>query len=530
MSLKTLSSRPGLAAPRTRHQAVCAGCGKSTTVPFVPTQSRPVFCSPCFKSRRDTFDSPAGGSARRPSAGSQSRGGGAARPASRLTKRDTEPAAKRQSRNGSAVRQASRLTGRNPESDAKRQSRNGAAARPASRLTGRDTEPAARKEYQAEDSSGPATGFAEMGLGDTTSTALGRMNISCPTPIQGKSIPLLMAGRDVVGQARTGSGKTLAFAIPLAEQCDPSVKQVQALVLVPTRELAIQVAGVIEAVASPRRLRCSLLYGGRSLRPEYRALKSGPQIIIGTPGRTLDHLRQGTLELKSLRYMVLDEADEMLDQGFAHDVEAILGGTPSSRQTALFSATMPDWVAKTSRKYLRNPALVEVDANVQAPPSVNHLVYSIQKEAKLGALRTLLEQRDDAPVIVFGKTKRGVKKLAAQLEELGYPAGALQGNLSQKAREKVMADFRSGVTPVLVATNVAARGLDVEGVGQVINFDLPDSDLLFTHRAGRTGRMGRAGKAVTFITPDEERKWREIDRRLGVKFTRKPWKSSRKVG
>ena len=355
------------------------------------------------------------------------------------------------------------------------------------------------------------------------------MNISEPTPIQEKSIPLLLAGRDVVGQARTGSGKTLAFAVPLVEQCDPSVRQVQALVLVPTRELAIQVAGVTEAMASPQRLRCTLLYGGRSLQPEYRALKSGAQIIIGTPGRILYHLRQGTLDLQSVRFLVLDEADEMLDSGFARDVEAILGRTPSSRQTALFSATMPDWVAKTATKHLRNPAMVEVDADLQALPTVKHLVYTIQKDAKIGALRTLLDQRDDAPIIVFGKTKRGVKKLAAHLVELGYPVGALQGNLSQNARERVMANFHSGATPILLATNVAARGLDIEGIGQVINFDLPDSELLFTHRVGRTGRMGRSGEAVTFITPDEEQKWREIDRRLGVRFVRKPWKAYRRV-
>lgn len=300
--------------------------------------------------------------------------------------------------------------------------------------------------------------------------------------------------------------------------------------LVPTRELAIQVAGVTEAMASPHGLRCALLYGGHSLTPEYRALKNGVQIIVGTPGRTLDHVRQGTLDLRSVRFLVLDEADEMLDRGFAQDVEAILGRTPSTRQTGLFSATMPGWVVKTATKHLHNPVTVEVDANLQTLPTVRHLVYSIQKDAKLCALRTLLEDRDGAPVIIFGKTKRGVKKLASQLVELGYPAGALQGNLSQKARESVMEDFRSGARPILVATNVAARGLDVEGIGQVINFDLPDSELLFTHRAGRTGRMGRSGEAVTFITPDEERKWREIDRGLGGQFVRKPWKASRWQG
>ena len=444
-------ARPKLAPPARRHQAVCGDCGTPTTVPFRPTQDRPVYCSRCFRVRRDD-------------------------------------------------------------------------------LSGAVEEPSTTNQTHVDEVDFPTPGFPEMGLGAATGAALHRMNIAEPTPIQEKAIPLLLAGRDVVGQARTGSGKTLAFAVPLVERCDPSVRQVQALVLVPTRELAIQVAGVMEAMASPHGLRCTLLYGGRALRQDYRALKTGAQIIIGTPGRTLDHVRQGTLNLQSVQFLVLDEADEMLDQGFAHDVDAILGRTPSSRQTALFSATMPAWVAKTATKHLRNPATVEVDAGMQSVPSVQHLVYSIQREAKLGALRTLLDDRDDAPVIVFGKTKRGVKKLASQLYELGYPVGALQGNLSQRARELVMQDFRSGTRPILVATNVAARGLDIEGVGQVINFDLPDSELLFTHRTGRTGRMGRSGEAVTFITPDEERKWREIDRGLGGQFVRKPWKASRWQG
>ena len=191
----------------------------------------------------------------------------------------------------------------------------------------------------------------------------------------------------------------------------------------------------------------------------------------------------------------------MLDRGFAQDVEAIIGHTPTERQTALLSSTMPAWVARTARKHLRNPAKVEVDADMQAPPTVNHLVYSIERSQKIGALQTLLNEREDAPVIVFGRTKRGVRKLASQLDRMGYPVGALQGNLSQNARERVMTDFRSGDAPILVATNVAARGIDVEGVGQVINYDLPDSEILFTHRVGRTGRMGRSGEAITFITP-----------------------------
>ena len=371
--------------------------------------------------------------------------------------------------------------------------------------------------------------FSGMPLKAATKAAISRMNISRPTPIQEKAIPHLMAGRDLIGQARTGSGKTLAFAVPLAERCDPSLRQVQALVLLPTRELAIQVAGVVEALASSQQIRVALLYGGRPLRSEYAALRKGPQVVVGTPGRTLDHLRQGTLDLASVRFLVLDEADEMLDRGFAPDVESIIRRVPSDRQTALLSATMPEWVAQTAAKHLHRPVTVEVDAGLQAPPTIEHLVYTVKKSDKMEALRTLLDGRDGTPIIVFLKTKHGVKKLARRLDSLDYPVGALQGNLSQNARERVMKDFRSGAASVLVATNVAARGLDFEGIGQVINYDLPDSEKLFTHRVGRTGRMGRSGEAVTFITVEDERKWNEIERGLGRRFTKKPWRAVREA-
>ena len=367
--------------------------------------------------------------------------------------------------------------------------------------------------------------FPDIALKAVTRRALSSMNISQPTPIQTKSIPPLLDGRDLIGQARTGSGKTLAFVVPLSELCDPSTRRVQALILVPTRELAIQVAEVTKALCSSQRLRVTLLYGGRSAKPECAELRSGAQVIIGTPGRTLDHLRQGTLDLRSVRFLVLDEADEMLDRGFARDVEAILSETPSERQTALLSATLPEWVATTARKYLRNPVSVEVDSDLRTLPTVEHLVYTIRPNEKIRALQTLLDDQDGSPVIVFGRTKHGVKKLARQLDTLGYSVGALQGNLSQNARERVMKEFRSGATPTLVATNVAARGLDIDGVSQVINFDLPDTDLLFTHRVGRTGRMGRSGEAVTFVTPDEERKWKEIERGLGRRFSVRRWSS-----
>jgi ATP-dependent RNA helicase DeaD len=265
-----------------------------------------------------------------------------------------------------------------------------------------------------------------------------------------------------------------------------------------------------------------LLHGGRSLGPEQRALRTA-QIVVGTPGRTLDHLRQGNLSLDRLSMFVLDEADEMLDRGFAPDVERILAYAPEARQTALFSATLPDWVAGIAARHVQNPVTIEVDADMPAPPEIEHMVYDVESAAKLDALRTLLDRRGDHSVIVFGRTKHGVKKLAQRLEKLGYPAAALQGNLSQNARERVMASFRSGAVPILLATNVAARGLDVPEVGQVINYELPESAEWFTHRAGRTGRMGRAGRAITLLTPDDAAKWRQFQKVLGRRLERRAW-------
>ena len=370
---------------------------------------------------------------------------------------------------------------------------------------------------------GPLSSFANLPLHPATRAAVDAMGISVPTPIQAQAIPVLLEGRDVVGQARTGSGKTLAFSLPIVERCDPAARGVQALVLVPTRELAIQVGEVLGRLAAARRLHLTLLYGGRSLVPERQALARGAQIVVGTPGRTLDHLRQETLSLRHLRVLVLDEGDEMLDRGFAPDVERILSQTPRQRQTALFSATVPEWVMITAARHLRNPVSVSVDGETEAPPEIEHVVYDMDPAAKLGALRRLLDERGDASLLVFGRTKHGVKKLAGQLAALGYPAAALQGNLSQNARERVMAAFRSGEVPILLATNVAARGLDVDGIEQVINYELPESAQLFTHRTGRTGRMGRSGQAITFVTPEDAPKWRLVERALGRRLPRQPW-------
>ena len=352
------------------------------------------------------------------------------------------------------------------------------------------------------------------------------MGVSIPTPIQAQAIPALLDGRDVVGQARTGSGKTLAFGLPLVERCDPMISGVQALVLVPTRELAIQVADVVGKLAAARRMWLTLIYGGRPLGPEREALINGAQIVIGTPGRVLDHLWQGNLRLENLRIFVLDEGDEMLDKGFAPDVERILSCTPENRQTVLFSATVPEWVMATVKRQLKNPVMVMVDNKGETPPEIEHVVYEVPTDAKLGALCTLLDNRGDGPVLVFGRTKYGVEKLASDLSRRGYPVAALQGNLSQSQRERVMSGFRSGEVQILLATNVAARGLDVDGIEGVINYELPESSLLFTHRSGRTGRMGHQGIAITFVTPDDAIKWRQIERELGRKLPRQAWPAS----
>ena len=366
--------------------------------------------------------------------------------------------------------------------------------------------------------------FDQFALRRDSREALVAMGITTPTPIQSATLGPLLAGRDVIGQARTGSGKTLAFALPMLERVDRTVRAVQALVLVPTRELAVQVAGVIEQLAGRAGPRVVLLYGGKPLGPQISALRGGAQIVVGTPGRILDHLRQRTLSLREVRYLVLDEADEMLDRGFAPDVERILSHAPRERQTALFSATVGGWVHEVAAQYLEDPLTVRVDPRPeQAAPSIEQVVYEVPDGQKQAVLETLLDRRGDGAVLVFGRTKHGVKKLGAKLAAKGFPVATLQGNLSQNARDRAMEDFRAGRLPVLVATNVAARGIDVSNIEQVINFELPESADLFTHRIGRTGRMGRQGEAITLISPADAAQWRKLERELGRQVPKRVW-------
>ena len=371
-----------------------------------------------------------------------------------------------------------------------------------------------------------AGSFSNLPIRPATTEALRRMEIITPTPIQSAALPHLLAGRDVIGQARTGSGKTLAFLIPAVELVDPRRAEVQVLVLTPTRELAVQIEQVLDQLNGDRALRSTTIFGGRAAGPQIAALRRGAQVVIGTPGRILDLINRGDLHLESVRFLVLDEADEMLDRGFAPDVERILSHTPRERQTALFSATVPEWVAQTANKHLRRAITVEVDHGKENDPATTHVAFDLPDDDKLSALRGLLDLRGDGSIIIFGRTKHGVKKLARKLEQEGFPVGALQGNLSQNARDRVMQQFRDGEIQILVATNVAARGIDITSVDQVINLDLPESPELLTHRVGRTGRMGREGHAITLLAPQDAAKWRELARSLGHQIPRVSWRGA----
>lgn len=357
--------------------------------------------------------------------------------------------------------------------------------------------------------------FNDFSLLPATRAVLADMKFTEPTPIQVEAIPALLAGNDFIGQSATGSGKTLAYGIPLVERVARDRRVVQALVLVPTRELAIQVNNVLSSLTSSRRLTTALLVGGRPYGSQMSALRYGSQIVIGTPGRVKDHLDRGTLTLHNLRICVLDEADQMLDSGFAPAVEEILTTTPETRQTALFSATIPDWVATLQQKFLKNPVKVDLSPEAGLQSTIKQVAYQVPQEKKIAALSTLLRSSQGESSLIFGRTKYGVEKLGKQLTNLGFTVGTLHGNKSQRQREEVLTAFRRGHVQTLLATNVAARGLDISDIYQVINYELPESSELFTHRIGRTGRMGKQGKAITLLAPSELPKWRRMARDLG---------------
>ncbi len=364
--------------------------------------------------------------------------------------------------------------------------------------------------------------FQDLRVQPTTLAVLTSMEITEPTPIQVEAIPALLAGRDLVGQSATGSGKTLAYGIPLLERVTKNIRTVQVLILVPTRELALQVSAVLSKLAASRQLSMAQLVGGRPYSSQISALRYGAQIVVGTPGRVQDHLKRGSLVLNQLRMCVLDEADQMLDSGFAPAIEEILTTTPDTRQMALFSATMPDWIVTLQKKFLKNPVNVAITAATGEQSTIEQIAYQVPQEQKMAALCTLLHSTEGESSLIFGKTKFGVEKLGKQLSKLGFTVGTLHGNKSQSAREAVLTAFRNGHVQTLLATNVAARGLDIQGIYQVINYELPESSELFTHRIGRTGRMGRQGKAITLLVPSDLPKWRRMARSLGQTVALQP--------
>lgn len=333
--------------------------------------------------------------------------------------------------------------------------------------------------------------------------AITELGFEEPTPIQAKVLPLAMEGRDLIGQAQTGTGKTAAFGIPIIQNIDVTEDKIVSLIMCPTRELAIQVADEIGKLSRFKGVRTLPIYGGQEIGRQIRALKKRPQIIIGTPGRLLDHINRKTIRLDHVRMVVLDEADEMLDMGFMEDITTILSMVPEDRQTMLFSATMPPNIYKLAQQFLKQPEHVSVVPKQVSAPLIDQAYIEVHEMQKFDALCRLIDIESPDLAIVFGRTKRRVDELSEALQKLGYSADGLHGDLSQNQRDTVMRKFRDGSIDVLVATDVAARGLDVSGVSHVINFDLPQDPESYVHRIGRTGRAGREGVAWTFVTPRE---------------------------
>ncbi|MGZ5122837.1 MAG: DEAD/DEAH box helicase [Burkholderiales bacterium] len=352
--------------------------------------------------------------------------------------------------------------------------------------------------------------FQGLGLSPEVITVLEELGYEEPTPIQTQAIPLLLGGRDVLGSAATGTGKTAAFALPLIERLDPKVRAVQGLILAPTRELAMQVAEAVHRYGH-RRVTVLPIYGVQPIQRQLSGLKRGVQVVVGTPGRLLDHIRRGSLDLSGVRYLVLDEADEMLDMGFIEDIEAILDETPKERQTALFSATFPPRINELVKRHLRNPERVTIKAEVHKTPRVRQVAYVVPRPHKLEALGRILDLESPASAIIFCRTRTEVDELTEAMASHGYSPEALHGGFAQAQRDRVMNRFREGVADLLIATDVAARGLDIEHVSHVINYDIPESPDVYVHRIGRTGRAGREGTAITLVQPREHRLLKAIE-------------------
>src|SRR5690606_2248580 len=355
--------------------------------------------------------------------------------------------------------------------------------------------------------------FADLGLGAPILGALDDLGYEQPSPIQEQSIPLLLAGKNLLGVAQTGTGKTAAFALPLLNNLDPTQQSPQVLILTPTRELAIQVAEACQSYARKlKNFHVLPIYGGQEMSGQLRALRRGVQVVVGTPGRVMDHLRRESLNLAEIRAVVLDEADEMLRMGFIDDVETILAKTPDSAQRALFSATMPAAIQRIAAAYLGDAEEVRIEAKTRTVERISQRYLLLGNHQKLDALTRILEVETFDGMIIFVRTKSATVELAEKLEARGFAASALNGDLSQQLRERTVGRLKNGQLDIVVATDVAARGLDVERISHVVNYDIPYDNESYVHRIGRTGRAGREGNAILFVTPKERRLLQSIER------------------
>ncbi|HET7268612.1 MAG TPA: DEAD/DEAH box helicase, partial [Oleiagrimonas sp.] len=363
-------------------------------------------------------------------------------------------------------------------------------------------------------STDPATvDFASLNLAPAVQRVLADVGYETPSPIQAATIPPLLEGRDVLGQAQTGTGKTAAFALPLLSRLEPAAGKPQALVLAPTRELAIQVAEAFQTYAAHiPGFRVLPIYGGTGYGPQLHGLRRGVHVVVGTPGRIMDHMSKGTLDLSALRFVVLDEADEMLRMGFAEAVDTILQGAPKQRQTALFSATMPKQIRRVAQQHLSDPVEVSIAAKTSTAAKIHQRFWRVSGLHKLDALTRILEAEPFDAMIVFARTRQATETLAEKLQARGFTAAPIHGDIAQNQRERLIKQLRDSKLDILVATDVAARGLDVERISHVINYDIPYDTESYVHRIGRTGRAGREGEAIMFVSPREQGMLRAIER------------------
>lgn len=359
--------------------------------------------------------------------------------------------------------------------------------------------------------------FRDFNLSKEVLFALDEIGFSIPTPIQQKTIPLTIAGHDVIGQAQTGTGKTAAFGIPIAENI-ADAKRVQTLILTPTRELAIQVAAELKKLMKYRRIRVVAIYGGQPIVPQIKELKKGPQVVVGTPGRILDHLHRNTLQTHHVKMVILDEADKMLDMGFIHDIEAIFHELPQKRQTMLFSATLPVDIKKLAQQYMKNPIHVSVTRGTETAETVQQKFYRTFEQHKLDVTMRIIDTENIDVAIIFCRTKKRVTALTEALNAKGYRAEGLHGDLTQSQRLRVMDAFRNKRINLLIATDIAARGIDVAHVTHVINYDIPEDPEQYVHRIGRTGRAGKTGIAITLVTPQDNRFLHAIETKINEKI------------